>query len=182
MNDQFIIVDKIKWWVSNNGTARNSQPICLKHNLRLRPTIDRHSTYYNYTTTSQTLICEECDQPHLIPRSYQRELQYIIDKIDAKVFKDTKFINLDDEALPIAEDKISNNSEYFVTSLLTKSKVGLRLIVYAGRKGDNQKTQIFIEPEIKRLAFDQSNLHPTDVFTKLEATFLDGTKSRQSKK
>ncbi len=50
------------------------------------------------------------------------------------------------------------------------------------KKGEKKKTQIFVEPDIKRLAFDQKDLHPTDVFTKLEATFSDGTKASQKKK
>ena len=92
-----------------------------------------------------------------------------------------KFINFDDEAIPIAIDKIPKNSEYFVTSLLTKSKIGLRLVVYAGKRGSDSKTQLFVEPEIKRLAFDQKDLHPTDVFTMVEATFEDGTKAKIQK-
>lgn len=49
------------------------------------------------------------------------------------------------------------------------------------KKGVKEKTQIFVEPKIKRLAFDQKDLHPTDIFTKLEATFSDGTKASQTK-
>jgi len=118
-----------------------------------------------------------------LPRNIENERQYILDKIDAKFFKSIKFINLDDEAIPIAEDKAkSTDRKYFVTSRLMESKTGLRLVVYAGERGKKEKTEIFIEPEIKRLAFDQADLHPTDVFTKLEATFNDGTKATQKKK
>jgi hypothetical protein len=42
-------------------------------------------------------------------------------------------------------------------------------------------TQIFVEPEIRRLAFDQKDLHPNDVFTKVEATFIDGTTAKTDK-
>lgn len=182
MNDQYITIDGIKWWVSTNTSGvRTPQPLCSIHDLRLRPIKDILSTQYDYLLNSYTLTCEDCRTPHKIPRTFQKEAQYVIDKIDSKLFKRMKFINLDDEALPIAEHKIAKNSEYFVTSLLTKSKVGLRLVVYAGKKGANQKTQIFVEPDIKRLAFDQTNLHPTDIFTKLEATFSDGTKIIMSK-
>ena len=88
-----------------------------------------------------------------------------------------KFINLDDEAIPIAESKVSSkDNKYFVTAILTESKVGQRLVIYAGEKGKNEKTQIFIEPEIKRLAFDQNDTHPSDVFVVVEGTFKDGTK------
>ena len=103
--------------------------------------------------------------------------QYVINKVNSKIFKQAKYIKLDDEAIPLAEVKVSKNKDFFVKALLTESKVGLRLILYAGKIGNNKKTQIFVEPEIKRLAFDQNDLHPNDVFTKVEATFLDGTKA-----
>lgn len=183
MEDQFITIDSIKWWVYTNASGvRVPQPLCPIHNLRLRPIIDMFSTKFDYTSNSYSLICEDCKNPYKIPRTFQREQRYVVDKIDAKLFKGMKFINLDDEALPIARHKIAKNSEYFVTSLLTESKVGLRLVVYAGKRGSSQKTQIFIEPDIERLAFDQTNLHPTDVFTKLEATFASGIKASLEKK
>ena len=179
MAHEYITIDKIKWWINK----RDPQPLCPIHNLRLRPILDIHSSSYTYNTLSHSLKCEDCPQLYSLSRNYYQEKLYVIDRIDAKVFKNQKFINLDDEALPIAEHKISKNSEYFVTSLLTQSKVGLRLVVYAGKKGSDQKTQIFVEPEIKRLAFDQTNLHPTDVFIKVEATFADGaTASQEAKK
>lgn len=181
--DQFITLDKIKWWIttSPNGT-RSSQPICPDHGLRLRPIKDYFSNQYNYWNDSRSLKCEECEKIHGIPRSYQDEQQYILDKLDAKVFKGFKYINLDDEALPIAEDKVgSKDNKYFVTSRLMQSKTGLRLVVYAGEKGSEKKTQIFVEPEIKRLSFDQKDLHPTEVFAELEATFIDGTRQKMKK-
>ena len=73
-------------------------------------------------------------------------------------------------------------SVFFATATLTKSKVGLRLVVYAGERGSAKKTQIFVEPDIKRLAFDQTNMHPNEVFAELEATFIDGHKASMRKK
>jgi len=184
MSDQFITIDGIKWWVSTdiNG-VRTPQPICPIHHLRLRPTEDIHSAAYNFHKLSHTLKCEDCKKHFKIPRSIEKEKQYVTDKLDSKIFKSMRFINLDDEAIPIAKDKkIPKDNKYFVRSILTDSKTGKRLVVYAGLKGKKEKTQIFVEPEIRRLSFDQNNLHPTDVFTKLEATFSDGTKAIQKKK
>jgi hypothetical protein len=59
--------------------------------------------------------------------------------------------------------------------------VGQRLVVYAGEKGRKEKTQVFVEPDIKRLAFDQNDIHPSEVFVKLEATFRDGTQISMKK-
>lgn len=124
-----------------------------------------------FLSEAKYLRCEECKKGYSIPRNWENEQQYVLDKVDSKLFKGIKFINLDDEAIPIAEDKKSSrDNKFFITSLLTKSKTGLRLIVYAGEKGKKEKTQIFVEPDIKRLAFDQKDLHPNEVFTKSYST------------
>jgi hypothetical protein len=180
MADQYVTIDKIKWWVWTNQTGgRGVQPICPIHNIRMYPALGQSTLYVE---NAMYLQCAECEKWYPIPRMWNREQQYILDKVESKQLKDIKFINLDDEALPISEDKISSkDNKYFVTSLLTKSKTGLRLVVYAGEKGKKDKTQIFVEPDIKRLAFDQKDLHPIDVFTKLEATFSDGSKAEMEK-
>jgi hypothetical protein len=111
-----------------------------------------------------------------IPRDFSDERQYVIDRIDAMVFKNMKLLNLDDEAVPIAESKAhSRDDKYFVTSRLMQSKRGLQLVVYAGEKGKPEKTQIFVEPEVRRLEFDRKNLHPNEVFLAVEAIFDDGS-------
>jgi len=166
-----IIIDGVHWYISS---SRQVQPLCPIHNLRLtKDTSRRRIIIY-----SDILLCADCpDKNYPLPRMYDKQIQYVLDKFDSKSFKNMKIINLDDEAIPLAETKLpSKDEKYFITALLTKSKVGLRLIIYAGEKGSSEKSQIFIEPEIKRLSFDQKNLHPTDVFAKVEATFKDGTK------
>lgn len=164
-----IILDGVKWHVTQPHFTY-AKPLCPKHYLGLS---------LDYNGTSQCLLkCAECETPYRIPRGYDKERQYVVDKIVASDYKKMKFINLDDEAIPLAERKIHNdNDKYFITALLTKSKVGKRLVLYAGENGSENKTQIFVEPEIKRLAFDQNNLHPTDVFLGVSAEFNDGTKS-----
>ncbi len=171
-----IIVDGVKWIIGER--PRRPIPLCPKDFIKLSLIQED-----NFIMSVFALKCEECNKVFKLPREFDDEKEYVLNKIDAKVYKNMKFINLDDEALPLSEDKKSSrDNKFFVTSLLTQSKLGLRLVVYAGKKGSNQKTQIFVEPDVKRLAFDQNNLHPTDVFTKLEATFSDGTKATQEKK
>lgn len=166
-------VDKIKWWIHSVGSSRIPQPLCPIHDLRLNP-IRPYSGFINEATS---LRCEDCNNPYPIPRSWEKEKQYVLDRIDAKIFKSMKVLNLDDEAIPLAEAKIkTKDGKFFVVANLNESKTGKRLVVYAGENGKPNKTQIFIEPEIRRLSFDQKDLHPMDVFTKLEATFSDNTK------
>lgn len=161
MQPQKVRLDGVDWYIDAHSIA-NVVPLCPKHHLSL--------DFISYDTNF--LRCEDCDSPYRLPRSIGKEKKYILKKLDAPTFKSMKLLNLDDEAIPLAEKKMkSKDGKYFVTGLLTESKVGLRLIVYAGEKGSSKKTQIFVEPKIKRLAFDQNDLHPTDVFTVVEATF-----------
>ncbi|MFI5240862.1 MAG: hypothetical protein ACHQUA_00315 [Microgenomates group bacterium] len=169
-------IDGIKWAIGQHPPK--AIPLCPKDFIVLDP----YPPIYHGEFRDTDFKCEECQKIYHIPRTCIKELEFVLRKLNSSVYKKMKFINLDDEAIPIAESKIPKNSKYFVTSVLTKSKVGLRLVVYAGKNGKAEKTQIFVEPEIRRLAFDQTNLHPTNVFTKVEATFADGTKTSIEKK
>jgi hypothetical protein len=183
-DNQNIRIDNVLWWIFKDTAGnRVPQPLCPIHHLRMEPIRTYNMGKYDSLEESASLKCEDCEKSHSLPRTYKKERAYVINRIDAKIFKGMKVLNLDDEAIPLSEEKISSNdNKYFVTGLLTKSKIGLRLVVYAGEKGKKEKTQIFVEPEIKRLAFDQKDLHPTDVFTKLEATFKDGSTNSINKK
>jgi len=169
MSSELYRIDGVLW---DGGFT--PKPYCPKHRLEM----DAYSlaegdpTEYEY----DHLRCEECSEDYIIPRDIHEEQKYINRKLKSRELKDIKILNLDDEAIPIAEDKAtSKNKKYFVKAILTESKIGQRLVVYAGERGKKEKTQIFIEPAIKRLAFDQKDIHPSDVFVKLEATFEDGT-------
>ena len=168
MDTEYIILNGVKWHILSLYDEHIT-PLCPKHHLSLSLKLNNQYACW--------LKCEECPDPYHIPREFSAQKHYLLDKLNSKTFKNAKFINLDDEAIPIAESKVSSkDNKYFIKAILTESKVGLRLVVYAGEKGNLAKTQIFIEPEIKRLAFDQKDLHPSDVFVKLEGTFQDGTK------
>jgi hypothetical protein len=181
---QIVRIDKIKWWVTvDTHGGRILIPLCPQHNLRLTaiaPLVMGNHGYINGNYSDATrLKCAEGESHKIeIPRKFSEEKQYVIDKIDAKIFKNVKTLNLDDEAVPIAKEKVySKDEKFFVTAQLMESKRGIQVVVYAGEKGSKEKTQILISPDEKRLAFDQTDLHPSEVFTKVEVTFLDGTKS-----
>lgn len=179
--NQKVRIDNINWIEHKNAFGhRDVQPLCPVHNLRMRASYDAR---YSTSDAATVLKCEDCEDLHKLPRAYGPERRYVLDRIDAKIFAGMKVLNLDDEAIPLAEQKVSSkDGKVFVTAVLTESKVGRRLVVYAGEKGKKDKTQIFVEPEIKRLAFDQKDLHPSEVFAALEATFRDGTTSSVHRK
>jgi hypothetical protein len=118
--------------------------------------------------------------PHFIdiPRKYDEEKQYVLDRIDALVFKKMTVLNLDDEAIPVAKEELKDEgSSYWVKAKVTESKSGTRLIIWAGDRSTKNKTQLFVEPELKRLGFDHNDDHPTEVFAKVDVTFADGVQS-----
>ena len=180
MTQQIIRIDGIKWFVTNSQGIRTPTPLCPDHDLRMRPIpprVYRNREYRDgYSGDALKLKCAEGPHEVILPRKFDEEKLYVIDRIDAKAFKGMKVVDLDGELTPIAKEKLkSEDGKYFVTSQLMESKRGLQLVVYAGKKGSSEKTQIFVEPQIKRVAFDQKDLHPTNVFAELKATFSDGS-------
>ena len=174
MDKEHIILNGIKWHVPLLS-SEYIVPLCPKHHLTLFVKLNNPHACW--------LKCEDCSENYHIPREFNKQKQYLLDKLNSKAFKNARFINLDDEAVPIAESKVSSKDDkYFAKAILTESKVGLRLVVYAGEKGKSEKTQIFVYPNIRRLAFDQTDLHPSDVFIKLEGTFNDGTSASVKQK
>lgn len=164
-------------------------PICPEHHIRLTPVITTYTlrngiggyTTHNHSENkSEKLRCEEDGKLFKLPRTYGDEKAYVINKKDAQVFAKMPTISLDDEIIPVAKEELKD-TDYWVLAKVTESKSGTRLIIWAGSKKDKNKTQLFIEPELKRMSFDQNDDHPTEVFTKVEATFVNGIKTQIEK-
>ncbi len=134
-NDVLIRLDGVKWWIGKSGGRRIPVPLCPRHTLQLTPTGGA------YSDLSQSLECAECDHPYKIPRIYEEEKKYVLDKMNSRLFKQMKTINLDDEAVPLAKGRIepSSDSPYWIEAKLVESRTGLRLVVYAGEKGRKDK-------------------------------------------
>ena len=141
MSDRLYRIDGVFW--DSYGT-----PYCPKHRLEMDAYLYEDDFYKE---EYKHLRCEECAKDYDIPRDIKDERTYIVRKLESRELMNIKVLNLDDEAIPIAEDKaVSKDSKYFVKAILTESKVGQRLVVYAGERGKKEKTQIFVEPSIKR--------------------------------
>jgi hypothetical protein len=175
-NDEVLTkLDGIKWSIEMVEGNRHPVPICPIHHLRLKP------SSYKY---ARSLECRECEHPYPIPRVYEDEKEYVLDKIDSTDYKDMETINLDDEFVPLAEERadLPKESPYWIVSKLVESKTGRRLVIYAGEKGKGDKAQMLIDPDIKRLTFDHRDRHPNDIFVKVEVTFDSGDTSTIAKK
>ena len=178
------IVDGIKWheWRDTNS-FRHVSPLCMQHDIRMEPVVLYESVYRNgrkeqksiSTDKSIELQCNEGDSHKIkIPREYSAEKTYVKNKIDSMVFKQYKVMNLDDSAIPVLKEDIKDkNNPYWIRAKFTESKSGTRLIIWAGNREAKNKTQLFVEPELKRLSFDQNDDHPLDVLAKVEVTFAE---------
>lgn len=187
---KLVRIDGVKWHVFRRVNATGKikdeiEAICPVHSMILMSSDSEVSVDINgesiiHPADGQYLYC---DEGHMfkMPRVFSQEKAYIRKRLEAISYSKMETLNLDDEAIPIAKEKIkSDDDRYFVTSQLMKSKRGLQVVIYAGEKGKKQKTQIFVEPEVRRLAFDQKDLHPNEVFVDIKATFKDGSEQEIS--
>jgi hypothetical protein len=183
--ERLIRIDGVKWFISDRvniqkKTVKTVKPICPKHSMELTSSDTNVAARINGQST--LIRCDglflHCEEGHVIeiPRILSQETSYVLKRVEAIDFRKMQTINLDDEAVKISESKLSDqDNKYFIASQLMQSKRGLQLVVYAGKKGDKHKTEIIVEPDVKRLAFDTTDLHPNEVFAALTATFKDGS-------
>jgi hypothetical protein len=169
MNEgKLIRIDGIKWWETKGANgSRIVIPVCPQHHMRLTV----------LSTLGPAVSCPEGDHVFTLPRAYIRETHYVVNKIDSQAFAKMPVLNLDDEAIPVAKEELKD-SKYWVLAKVTESKSGTRLIIWAGDKSRKNKAQLFIEPGLKRMSFDQNDDHPLEVFTKVEAVFAEGAKTK----
>ena len=182
-DSSYVVIDKIKWFVYKVNDVRIPQPLCPEHHLRLR-----HVESREYDASLRRMVSRgesgatqlKCAEGHRIdlPRTYYEEKQYVLDRIDAVTFANVTYMYLDDIAVPVAvENTKSKDSPIWVRTKVTESKTGLRLIVWAGDRSKKNKAQLFIDPTVKRLGFDQNDDHPMEVFTRGAATFADDVRA-----
>jgi hypothetical protein len=94
----------------------------------------------------------------------------------SKKFQKLDIIDIDGVGTPVLKKKVSTtDNKYFASIQINESKRGPQLVIYAGKRGYNNKSQIFITPETKKMSFDHNDIMPTDIFTKVTAEFVDGT-------
>ena len=187
MEDKLPIIDGIKWHVYKSATVgRYAQPLCPQHNMRLQPLnnyqLKGSNGYYrtNYDDEAKEMLCTDEQHIFKLPRTFSAERRHVINKIDAQNFAKMPVINLDDVAIPVAKEELKD-SDHWVRAKVTKSKSGDRLIIWAGNRAKKNKAQLFVEPSLKRLGFDQNDNHPMEVFAKVEVTFADDVKVVMSK-
>lgn len=134
-------------------------------------------------TTSVTahsgLICPKDGRQFELPDNSFWVLQRrFLAAIEAANLKDAEIVDVDGYQIPIAKSTTPvKDSDYWVEARINDTKRGKQLVVYAGKRGNDDKTQIFIDPKNDKISFDQNNIHPNDVFAKIVAEFRSGKKT-----
>lgn len=172
MEDKLYRVDNIYWMVDKYNNV--AVPICPKDHIELTYTIND-----DFMTDEMVdeLKCEECNRVYKFNRPIRDEKDYAVEKVLALDRKKYEIVDIDGIQTPVTK-KIKTNlgDEFFCTTQIRDSKRGPQLVIYAGKKGLGRKSQIFISEEERRLSFDQNDINPADIFSKITAEFYDGTK------
>lgn len=166
INKKFHIIDDsgIKWWMDSN-TINRAEPYCIQHHLPLRYLL----------LNDRSFICDDCPTTKNVPRAVLQQKEYIANKLKAQLIAKMEVINYNGELVPIAKTR-SKDDEYGIKAQIMESRHGKQLVIYVGKKGLEGKSQIFVDLENHKLSFDHNDLKPTEIFAKIEATFLDGSK------
>ena len=97
--------------------------------------------------------------------------------LDSLSFKDAKIVSIDGYQVPIAKARTEEDPDYWVEARINDTRQGKQLVVYAGKRGERDKAQVFIDTENDKITFDQNNIHPNDVFVRLTGEFTSGKKT-----
>lgn len=155
----------------------NMSFVCKEHMMRAD---DMKTLVYGSWQQLPSVKCLE--GPHIIALGDKpdniREL--LSRRISSKKYQDAEYLDIDGYLVPASKEVQDRDkkSEFFVTAQIKNSeKKGEQLVVYAGKKGQKGKSQIFIDPKSAKMTFDQNDINPNDVFVKLEATFRNGSRT-----
>ena len=174
MQEKLYRVDGALWEVdiANNIAI----PICPKHKMELKDPLSDGALDFYREKHLNGLSCRDCRKSYLFPRNLHDERKYVVDKIAALERSKYNIIDIDGTLTPVTKkEKIGENECFFCTAQVRDSKRGPQVVIYAGKKGSG-KSQIFVTPKERRLSFDQNDINPSDVFTKITAEFYDGSK------
>lgn len=124
----------------------------------------------------------DCDFKITLRKSVEKLSGEVSQLINAEQYKDAEVINLDNDLIRIQrESRFDNN--YWIDAKISKNRRGeLQLMVLAGSKNNEDKVQLFLDPTNERLAFDQNNDHPSQIFAKVVGVFKNSKAEIHSKK
>jgi hypothetical protein len=170
--------DNLLWQSALDGPFA----FCPHHRMRLdlfNPTHNMSGAQAGHLSTPHVLRCPKDGATFSVPdrnfRTYQRHFTAALESLD---LKDAQIVDLDGYQIPIAKaEPPAKDKEYWVQARINDTKRGKQIVVYAGKRDTKDKAQIFIDPEHDKITFDQNDMHPNDVFFRLEGQFRSGGKT-----
>ena len=128
---------------------------------------------YDEVEEKAFLICPKCKNKIQI-QSFRDVQQQCLTMLNAEIFKDAKFVRLDDWYIPEIKSDKEKVSDYWVKTEVKTDKDGDTIVViYVGNKNNKQKTQLFVKPEKLQLTHDFKDQDPATVLSKIELTLKD---------
>ncbi len=156
---------------------------CPEHRVKLdvldttNDLVEQDGNYIAYEP-HKAFVCPVDRKPFKLPGTdYNRLRRHFKATMEAMNWKEAKIVSIDGYQVPIAKARTEVDPDYWVEARINDTKQGKQLVVYAGKRGERDKTQIFIDPENDKISFDQNNIHPNDVFVRLTGEFASGKKT-----
>lgn len=126
-----------------------------------------------------TLVCPTDEKEFdIVSGSLDSASRRFLSTLESIQLKDAEIVSIDGYQIPIVKtDTPSKDETYWVQARINDTKQGKQVVVYAGKRGEKDKSQIFIDVENDKISFDQNNIHPNDIFFKLTGQFKSGRKA-----
>ena len=135
----------------------------------------------NYSRGEYKYDCPRCDFKKTLNKVIREKGDDFLRVQKSFKYKDAEVINIDGELIKVQKEEIKDNDYWIQAKISKNNKEELQLMVLAGSKKDKDKAQLFLDPTNERLAFDQNNDHPSQIFVKVVGTFKNSKSEIHSK-
>ncbi len=155
--------------VDINGVPYDVIALCPKKNCHGKLIKDIGAKYKHGEWKYKCIVC---DCKITLNKSIEEEGKIFLHRLESQKYKDAELIKIDDELIKLTESELKDDKDYWITAKLSENKRGNKqLMILVGSKREEDKTQLFIDIANEKLSFDQNNIHPKEIFTKVVATF-----------
>lgn len=151
--------------------------LCPKHKCCCRLVKSKE----NFVRGEYKYCCVKCDFKICLEKSIENKAVDFDYVMGSYKYQDAEIINIDGELISVQREEKKDN-DYWIDAKISKNKKGeLQLMVLAGSKKAKDKAQLFLDPKNERLAFDQNNDHPSEIFAKVIGIFKNSKSEIRSK-
>lgn len=152
-------------------------PLCPKQKCRCR-LVKSEKGYYR---SEYKYCCIKCGFTITLDKCIKDKGIDFLTILESLKYKDAEIINIDGELVRVQREE-KKDKDYWIDVKISKNKKDeLQLMVLAGSKKSKNKVQLFLEPKNERLAFDQNNAHPSQIFAKVVGIFKNSKSEIYSK-